>query len=91
MDKALLKRRGLLKPFLQRQPFPCPHCQKSVQLPENAETLTSVGVFVAVILAPLFHYWQLLNIPALYVFGIGLALILFGLWSQKLVKAPNDE
>ncbi len=91
MDKALLKRHGLLKPFLQRQPFACPHCQKSVQLPENAEKLTSMGLFVAAILAPLFHYWQLIKIPSLYVFGIGLALLLFGLWSQKLVKAPIDQ
>ncbi|BFM06662.1 hypothetical protein [Halioxenophilus aromaticivorans] len=91
MDKALLKRHGLLKAFLQREAFPCPHCQKAIQLPESAEKLTSIGLFVAVILAPLFHYWQLVPIPALYVFGIGLALLLFGLWSQKLVKAPSHH
>lgn len=88
MDKALLKRHNLLKPFLQRKAFPCPHCQQSIKLPENAETLTSMGLFVAAILAPLFHYWQLLPIPALYIFGIGLLVLLLGLWSQKLVKAP---
>jgi len=91
MDKALLKRSGLLQPFLQRKAFPCPHCQKSIRLPESTETLTSIGIFVAVILAPLFHYWQLQGIKPIYIFALGLALMLFGLWSQKLVKAPPND
>lgn len=90
MDKALLKREGLLQPFLQRKAFPCPHCQASIKLPEGVETLTSVGIFLAVILAPLFHFWQL-GLEPLYIFALGLALVLFGLWSQKLVKAPNEH
>lgn len=89
MDKALLKRRGLLKPFLARQPFPCPHCQGSIKLPEGAETMTSIGLFVAVILAPLFYFWQLPSIEPVYIFGLGLAIMLFGMWSQKLEKAPK--
>ncbi|WP_317931608.1 hypothetical protein [Halioxenophilus sp. WMMB6] len=86
-----MKRSNLLRPFINRQPFPCPHCQAEIQLPEGAENLTSIGLFVAVILAPLFHFWQLSGINPLYVFTLGSALMLFGLWSQKLVKAKNPQ
>lgn len=91
MDKALLQKRGLYKAFIARKTFACPHCEAAIKLPEGAETLTSVGIFVAVILAPLFHFWEISGVNPLYVFGIGLALLLFGLWSQKLIKAPTTE
>ncbi|TQV86294.1 hypothetical protein FKG94_01725 [Exilibacterium tricleocarpae] len=87
VDKRLLRQRGLLKPFLARKPFPCPHCDKSILFPEKADTLVSAGLFVAVILAPLFHFWELQLLDPRYLFALGAAIVAVGLITQKMVKA----
>ena len=87
MDKPLLRRHGLLKPFLARQPFPCPHCEKAILFPEKADTVVSAGLFVAVILAPLFHFWELQLLDPRLLFALGAAITVAGLFTQKLVKA----
>lgn len=88
IDKALLKRKGLLKTFLDRKPFGCPHCEASVVYPEKAETLVSAGIFVAVILAPLFRLWEVEFIASQHLFILGAGILAVGLITQKLVKAP---
>ena len=87
MDKSLLRRQGLLKAFLNRKAFPCPHCQAQVIYPEKADTTLSMGIFVAVILAPLFHFWQVEFIASQNLFALGVAIIIVGLLTQKLDKA----
>lgn len=87
MDKALLRRHGELKTFLERKPFPCPHCSRQVVFPEQADTVLSMGIFVAVILAPLFHYWEVSFINSVQLFTLGCAIIITGLLTQKLKKA----
>lgn len=86
MDKSLLRRKGLLTDFLKRKPFPCPHCQKPVLLPERADTVVSIGIFIAVILAPVFHYWEVNLVDSGILFALGAGIGLVGLWTQKLVK-----
>ena len=87
MDKRLLRLHGKLKAFLNRKPFACPHCQQGVIFPEKADNLVSMGLFVAVILAPLFHFWQVDPIDPKHVFVIGTAVTLIGLFTQKLQKS----
>lgn len=87
MDKRLLKRHGSLQAFLKRKPFPCPHCEKGIILPENADTPVAIGIFVAVILAPLFQLWQIEPIDPRHVFAIGVLVLLGGLAWQKLEKS----
>ncbi|MCE2029531.1 hypothetical protein [Sessilibacter corallicola] len=89
ISRELLQKSGTFKDFINRKPFPCPHCQESTQLPEGAETAVSAGIFVAVILAPLFHLWEVNGINPLYVFGAGCALVVFGMSSQKLIKVTS--
>ena len=91
MDKPLLRREGLLKPFLARKAFPCPHCQKAVIFPEKADTIVSMGLFVAVILAPLFHFWSVDFIGSKPLFALGAAITLAGLMTQKLNTAPESS
>lgn len=87
IDKRLLRQHQLLQRFLKRKPFPCPHCQQSVVYPEQADTVISLGIFVAVILAPLFHFWSLEFIRSEHLFVLGSAIIIAGLLTQKLHKA----
>ena len=87
IDKALLRRKGLLKSFLNRKPFPCPHCEQSVVFPEQADTLVSMGLFVAVILAPLFHFWDIGFMDSQHLFLLGTAIVIVGIFTQKLTKA----
>ena len=87
IDKNLLRRHGLLQAFLARKPFACPHCQQKVLLPEKSDTIVSMGIFVAVILAPLFHFWTVEFINSLHLFALGSAIIVVGLITQKLEKA----
>ncbi|GAB2189017.1 hypothetical protein [Sessilibacter sp. MAH2] len=87
VSKELLKTQGSLKAYLNRKEFPCPHCTKAIKLPENAESLVSIGLFTAVILAPLLHVWRFEGLNPLYAFGIGCALIVLGMSKQKLVKS----
>lgn len=89
IDKPLLKRKGLLKTFLDRKPFGCPHCEASVVFPEKSETLVSAGIFVAVILAPLFRLWEVEFIESQHLFITGAVILTAGLITQKLVKAPS--
>jgi len=88
IDKPLLKRKGLLKTFLARKPFACPHCEAAVLYPEKAETMVSAGIFVAVILAPLFQLWEVDFIESQHLFVLGAGILAVGLFTQKLVKAP---
>lgn len=87
MDKRLLNRHNLLHDFLKSKPFPCPYCQKGVVYPEKADTLLSAGLFVAVILAPLFHYWDIDLMDSRHLFALGVAITLVGLFTQRLAKA----
>lgn len=91
ISKAQLRERGLLKACLARQPFDCPHCQRAVTLPERAEKLISSGLFVAVILAPLFYYYQWLSLDPRLLFGLGLALVITGLLTQRLHQADAND
>ncbi len=87
IDKALLRRHGQLQSFLRRKPFPCPHCEQSTVFPEKADTTVSMGIFLAVILAPLFHLWEFDFIEAKHLFALGVAVIVVGVMTQKLDKA----
>lgn len=87
MDKRLLQQKGLLATFLNRKPFACPHCDKPIKLPEQAEKLVSLGIFTAAILAPMFYFWPLPPFNAQHVFLVGAAITCMGIWQQKLVKA----
>ncbi len=87
IDKKLLRQHGQLQTFLKRKPFPCPHCQQSVVYPESADTVVSVGIFVAAILAPLFHLWEVNVIDSKVLFALGAAIVVAGLMTQKLQRA----
>lgn len=89
IDKRQLRSNGLLKDFLASKPIACPHCQESIVYPENADTLLSSGLFVCVILAPLFQLWEVQSINPVVVFGTGIAVTIAGMFQQKLVKAPQ--
>lgn len=91
LSKAQLREQGLLKALLARQPLPCPHCQQLVSLPERAEQLISSGLFVAVILAPLFYYYQWLSLNPKLLFGLGLALVFTGAVMQRLQKVTEED
>lgn len=91
IDKPLLKRKGLLKSFLERKPFACPHCEAPVVFPEKSETIVSSGIFVAVILAPLFHLWDVAFIDSKHLLALGAAILVVGLAMQKLDKASPDN
>lgn len=91
VSKSQLKEQGSLKAYLARKPFTCPHCQQAITLPEKAETLISSGLFVAVILAPLFYYYQWLFIDPPVLFALGVALVVVGIWLQKLIKVITPE
>jgi hypothetical protein len=91
ISRETLQKTGDFKDFNNRKPFPCPHCKESIKLPESAETVVSAGLFVAVILAPLFHFWEVQGIKPLYLFGIGCGLVVFGLAKQKLIKSESSD
>ncbi len=86
IDKPLLRRNGVLKDFLKSTAFACPHCGQGIKYPENGDTFMSMGIFVAVILAPLFHFWDLKLMDTRYLFGTGIAIMIIGSFTQKLVK-----
>ena len=87
MDKRLLRREGLLHDFLKSNKFPCPHCKNWVVYPEKADTAASMGIFIAVILAPLFHFWDVKLMDTRYLFALGLAVFIVGSFTQKLDRA----
>ena len=91
MDKRLLSRHKLLRDFLKSKPFACPHCERGVVYPEKADTILSAGIFVAVILAPLFHYWDIGLMESRQLFVLGVAIAIAGLFTQKLAKANLPE
>lgn len=95
VTKAQLKANGLLQAYLKREAVTCPHCQGRIALPEKAETMISSGLFVAVFLAPLFAYFNWLSVNPVWLFSLGVALVITGLYFQKLQKvtdeAPGDE
>lgn len=91
VTKQELNDGGQLKAYLARETVLCPHCQKPIALPEKAETMISSGLFIAVILAPLFYLYGWLNLNPFILFGLGVALILAGAWFQKLQKAEPAE
>ena len=92
VTRQLLKDRDSLGDFLKSRPFPCPHCEQGLLYPEKADTTLSAGIFVAVILAPLFHYWQIAFITPPQLFLLGAVIAIVGLFTQSLDKAslPND-
>lgn len=87
IDKPLLRRHGHLQTFLKRKPFPCPHCEKPAVFPEKADTIVSMGIFLAAILSPLFHLWDIDFIDAKHLFALGAAIVIVGVMTQKLDKA----
>jgi hypothetical protein len=87
IDKALLRRKGYLQDFLRSVPFPCPHCSNGLKYPENGDTFMSMGIFIAIILAPLFHFWDFQLMDTRYMFALGCAVIVVGSFIQKLNKA----
>ena len=89
INKPILKEHGLLSDFLKSKPLPCPHCDAKVIYPEKADTLLSVGLMVAAIVAPLFHYWQVEFLDAKWVFALGAAMTVAGIFTQKLAKADT--
>lgn len=101
VTRQLLKDLGYLGDFLKSKPFACPHCERGLIYPEKADTTLSSGIFVAVILAPLFHYWQVEFITPAQLFLLGAAIAVIGLFTQKLEiaelpqiengKGDNDE
>lgn len=88
MDKRLLNQHGLLKSFLASDPFACPHCQNRIVYPQDADRVLSIGLFIAVILTPLFYFWDVKFIQSTHLFLIGLAITFAGTLTQKLEKAP---
>lgn len=91
VTKAEVKHSGQLKAYLAREAIHCPHCEQPIALPEKAETMISSGLFIAVILAPLFYLYGWLKLNPLYLFGLGIALILAGAWFQRLQKVEDDS
>lgn len=89
INKAMLKRQGKLQTFLKRKPFPCPHCEQLVVFPENGDTTLSMGIFIAAVLAPLFHFWEVAFIDSKLLFGVGVGVIIVGALTQKLKKASQ--
>lgn len=87
VDKRLLQRTGKLKAFLASKPFDCPHCEEAVLFPENGDQVLSIGLFVTVILAPLFHLWQVEFIDSKLLLALGIAVTIAGVFTQKLDKA----
>lgn len=87
IDKRLLQREGKLKAFLKSEPFSCPHCEETLIFPENGDQVLSIGLFITVILAPLFHLWQVEFIDSRLLLGLGIAVTVAGLFTQKLNKA----
>ena len=87
IDKRLLQKHGALKAFLASKPFPCPHCELQVLFPENGDQVLSIGLLFTVILAPLFHLWQVDFIDSRLLLGLGIATIVVGIFTQKLDKA----
>ena len=87
IDKRLLEKHGALKAFLGSKPFPCPHCELQVLFPENGDQVLSIGLLLTVIIAPLFHLWQVDFIDSRVLLGVGIATIVVGIFTQKLDKA----
>ena len=93
ITKAELRSKGSLKQLLSRKPFDCPACEASVQLPEIYEKLTSIGLLLAVFIAPLLHLWGIKLLWSLIFLGLGSLMIIISLFTQKLVliSAPVQK
>ncbi|MYM65035.1 hypothetical protein [Pseudomaricurvus sp. HS19] len=91
VTKKQLREQQQLKTFLNRQPFPCPHCGKQVVCPEQSDTLISVGLLITAILTPLVHFWQVSWITPQQLFALGVAIVITGVLTQKLIKAEPHE
>jgi len=79
-----------LRDFLKSKAFPCPHCEGQLLYPEQADTTLSAGIFVAVILAPLFHYWGVEFITPAQTFLLGTIITVIGVFTQKL-EIPDEQ
>jgi len=90
VTKPLLKQKGHLRDFLKSKAFPCPHCEGQLLYPEQADTTLSAGIFVAVILAPLFHYWGVEFITPAQTFLLGTIITVIGVFTQKL-EIPDEQ
>jgi endogenous inhibitor of DNA gyrase (YacG/DUF329 family) len=91
VTKGQLKADNQLKAYLNRQPIACPHCQQPIALPERAEKMISSGLFMCVVLAPLFMIYNWLNINPFALFALGTALVAAGIYFQKLQKVTEQE
>jgi len=91
INKRQLQKSGHLKAFLKSKSVPCPHCQQSVIYPEHADTLLSVGILIAVFLAPLFHVWEVSWVSSKAVFGAGVIIAIIGMLTQKLDKGIDTK
>jgi uncharacterized protein YbaR (Trm112 family) len=87
----MLKQQGTNKALLNREVIPCPHCHKPVQLPAFAEKLVSVGLLLAVILAPLTLYWWSGKIISYTLLLIGLVFIVIGITKNQLQPVTNSD
>lgn len=85
----LLKSSGHHKAFIKRQVFPCPNCETSIQLPQKAEKLLSIGILCSVIVAPLTYYWLAEQTLSYLLFINGAILILIGSLTNKLTLAKH--
>ena len=92
ISKRQLQSSGQLKAFLNSKEFACPHCQGTLQYPENGDRLLSLGILVAVFIAPLLQYWNADSIAGKVAFGIGAAMTITGIVTQKIdfIKAAPD-
>ena len=91
VNKKQLREQQQLQAFLKRQPFPCPHCGQRVLCPEQSDTLISVGLLVTAILTPLFHYWEISWLTPPQLFSLGVAIVITGVMTQKLIKVETHE
>ena len=86
IHKSQLQQQQLLKKYLSSKPFPCPNCSEKIIYPENADQLLSIGLLFTMILAPLFHLWQVEWFDSRLLLGAGIIITLMGIFTRKLAK-----
>lgn len=89
-----LDKGSVRKTYLSRKPIECPHCKQLIQLPPIAEKLTSIGLLLSVIAAPLNYIWLAdqsgnngLITGAIFTFGA--LLIIIGTIKNQPTLASN--
>jgi endogenous inhibitor of DNA gyrase (YacG/DUF329 family) len=86
-----LNKHKVRKACIQRDVFPCPHCQQKVKLPNNAETLRSFGILLSVVVSPLLYYWQMQNTLIFIIFALGIGFILTGTLKNQLHIVTSEQ